>query len=217
MTTPGSALLRAVAVMDQLRSPGGCPWDAEQTHASLRPYLVEETYEALEAIDSGDLDHLREELGDVLLQVLFHSRVAAEAPNGFTIDDVAHGLVDKLTRRHPHVFGDVEVEDAAEVTANWETIKAAEKSARTHPLDGIPPMPPLERAAKVADRLQSAGLEDTLRALVDDAANTSATRYGAAIVRLVMQARGEGRDAAAEVAEVLARVGSQVAERYPAT
>jgi NTP pyrophosphatase (non-canonical NTP hydrolase) len=104
----GAALLDLVAVMDRLRSPGGCPWDAEQTHASLVPYLVEETYEAVEAIESGERDHMAEELGDVLLQVVFHARVAQEdevAP--FDIDDVAAGIAAKLRRRHPHVFGDV--------------------------------------------------------------------------------------------------------------
>ena len=109
MTQPaGSALLDLVAVMDRLRSPGGCPWDAEQTHASLLPYLVEETYEAVEAIEAGDRAHMAEELGDVLLQVVFHARVAQEdAQAPFDIDDVAAGIADKLRRRHPHVFGDV--------------------------------------------------------------------------------------------------------------
>ncbi len=92
--------------MDRLRSPGGCPWDAEQTHDSLAPYLVEEVYETIDAIESGDMAHLAEELGDVLLQVVFHSRVAAEAADGFDIDDVAGHLVEKLVRRHPHVFAD---------------------------------------------------------------------------------------------------------------
>ena len=137
--TAGEALLAAVAVMDRLRSPGGCPWDAEQTHASLAPYLVEETYETLDAIETGDRAALREELGDVLLQVLFHARVAAETPaadGGFDIDDVARGLVDKLTRRHPHVFGDVAVEGSADVVRNWEQLKQAEKQ-RASVTEGI--------------------------------------------------------------------------------
>ena len=102
---PGDALLRLVAVMDRLRSPGGCPWDREQTHASLATYLLEETYETLEAIDSGDDAHLREELGDLLLQVVFHARMAEEA-GLFDFADVAAAISDKLERRHPHIFGD---------------------------------------------------------------------------------------------------------------
>jgi NTP pyrophosphatase (non-canonical NTP hydrolase) len=107
----GAALLELVAVMDRLRSPGGCPWDAEQTHQSLVPYLIEETYEAVEAIESGDRAHMAEELGDVLLQVVFHARVAQEHPEApFDIDDIAAGIAAKLRRRHPHVFGDVVAE-----------------------------------------------------------------------------------------------------------
>ena len=124
----GLGLLDVVAVMDRLRSPGGCPWDAEQTHASLRPYLLEEAHEAAEAIDSGDRAHLAEELGDVLLQVVFHARLGQEdASEPFDIDDVAAGLVAKLVRRHPHVFGDVVAHTPEQVAANWERIKAAEK------------------------------------------------------------------------------------------
>jgi XTP/dITP diphosphohydrolase len=111
---PGAQLVRAVQIMDRLRSPGGCPWDAEQTHSSLAPYLIEEAYETLEAIETADLAALREELGDLLLQVLFHARLAEEAATGqrFTIDDVAADLVAKLVRRHPHVFA--ESEDGAQ-------------------------------------------------------------------------------------------------------
>jgi XTP/dITP diphosphohydrolase len=125
---PGARLLDLVAVMDRLRSPGGCPWDREQTHASLAPYLLEETYETLEAIDSGDRAHLREELGDLLLQVVFHARVAAEHPlDPWTVDDVAAGITDKLVRRHPHVFADASAESAAHVEAAWDRLKAPEK------------------------------------------------------------------------------------------
>src|SRR4051812_12599076 len=129
---PGARLLDLVATMDRLRSPGGCPWDAEQTHESLATYLVEETYEALEAIETGDLLALRDELGDVLLQVAFHARVAQERTDDtrWTIDDVAAGIVEKLVRRHPHVFGDVSVSGADEVVHNWDRIKAAEKAER---------------------------------------------------------------------------------------
>jgi XTP/dITP diphosphohydrolase len=202
---PGSALLDAVAVMDRLRSPGGCPWDAEQTHASLAPYLLEEAYEAYQAIEDGNLAELREELGDVLLQVLFHARVAAEAVgggveegtggepgaggsdgggepgsgsgageaegagrgpgggeagrgSGWDVDAVASGLVAKLVRRHPHVFGDVTVEGVGAVLANWEVIKDAEKG-RTSVTDGIPvSLPALSLAHKLLARSARVGI-----------------------------------------------------------
>ncbi|MCO7222554.1 MazG family protein, partial [Klenkia sp. PcliD-1-E] len=133
---PGARLLDVVAVMDRLRSPGGCPWDAEQTHASLRRYLLEEAHEAYDAITDEDLPAMREELGDVLLQVVFHARVAAESPDGFDVDDVAGELVDKLVRRHPHVFADAGDLDVAGVEAGWEEIKKAEKQRRS-PTEGV--------------------------------------------------------------------------------
>jgi XTP/dITP diphosphohydrolase len=128
---PGARLLDAVAVMDRLRSPGGCPWDAEQTHQSLAPYLIEEAHEVLEAVQDADPGHLAEELGDVLLQVLFHARVAEESETApFDIDDVAGGLVAKLVRRHPHVFADGDASTPEEVEQHWERIKADERAAR---------------------------------------------------------------------------------------
>ncbi|CAN5649698.1 hypothetical protein BH24ACT11_BH24ACT11_05090 [soil metagenome] len=134
----GVAVQDLVAVMDRLRSPGGCPWDARQTHASLATYLLEETYEVLEALDSGDRQHLREELGDLLLQVVFHTRLAEEHPDDpWGIDEVAKDIVHKLVARHPHVFAGAAVDGAEEVEANWDAIKAAEKQ-RTSLLDGIP-------------------------------------------------------------------------------
>jgi len=120
--------------MDRLRSPGGCPWDAEQTHESLAKYLLEEAEETVEAIESGDRSHLAEELGDVLLQVLFHARVAEDAEDEaerFDVDDVAAGLVAKLVRRHPHVFADGDASTPEEVEAAWARIKAEEKAAKT--------------------------------------------------------------------------------------
>ena len=134
----GARLLDVVAVMDRLRSPGGCPWDAEQTHASLRGYLLEEAHEAYDAIVDDDPVAMREELGDVLLQVVFHARVAAEgaADRRFAIDDVAGDLVDKLVRRHPHVFGDAGPRDVAAVEAGWEEIKKTEKQ-RSSPTEGV--------------------------------------------------------------------------------
>lgn len=156
---PGARLLDLVAVMDRLRSPGGCPWDAEQTHESLVKYLVEESFELVEAIEEGDREMLREELGDVLLQVLFHSRVAEEHPEEpFSIDDVAGGIVDKLTYRHPHVFGSVDASTAAQVEANWDELKAAEKQ-RDSAVDGVPlAQPALALAAKLHSRASKAGL-----------------------------------------------------------
>ncbi|CUU58721.1 XTP/dITP diphosphohydrolase [Parafrankia irregularis] len=156
---PGSALLDAVAVMDRLRSPGGCPWDAEQTHTSLAPYLLEEAYEAYQAIEDGDLTELREELGDVLMQVLFHARVAAEAgPGGWDVDDVAAGLSAKLIRRHPHVFADVAVSGADEVVTNWDAIKATEKN-RKSVTEGVPlSAPALSLTAKLLRRAGKLGL-----------------------------------------------------------
>ena len=159
----GDQLIRAVRVMDRLRSPGGCPWDAEQTHTSLAPYLLEEAYETLEAIETGDLVALREELGDLLLQVLFHARLAEEAPAGqrFGIDDVAADLVAKLVRRHPHVFEPAP--DAGELTPQgqqdrWDEIKKAEKQ-RDSATDGIAMgQPALALAAKLVSRSSRAGL-----------------------------------------------------------
>ncbi|UQX89380.1 MazG family protein [Jatrophihabitans telluris] len=158
----GAALLRAVATMDRLRSPGGCPWDAEQTHRSLAPYLIEEAYETLDAIETDDLAGLREELGDLLLQVLFHARLAEEEAGGFSIVDVAGDLVAKLERRHPHVFGDVDVASAAEVNANWDAIKQREKQ-RSSATEGIAlGQPALALAAKLVSRSGKAGTDVAL-------------------------------------------------------
>src|SRR5207245_5370492 len=122
----GDRVVDLLNVMERLRGPGGCPWDREQTHRSLARHLLEEAHETLEAIDSGDPDRLREELGDLLLQVVFHAEMAMQ-DGAFDIDDVAKGITTKLVRRHPHVFGDVEVGSAAEVLVNWEGIEAEEK------------------------------------------------------------------------------------------
>jgi len=159
----GAALLDAVGVMDRLRSPGGCPWDAEQTHGSLMPYLIEETYELYQALEDGDTDALREELGDVLLQVLFHARVAQETPEGFDIDAVATGLVAKLVSRHPHVFaGSEEVRTAADQEIRWEQLKRTEKR-RESSVDGVAlAQPAVALAAKLASRAAKAALPEDL-------------------------------------------------------
>ena len=182
-----SELDRAVEVMDRLRSPGGCPWDAEQTHASLAKYLLEETYELLEAIETGDLALLREELGDLLLQVLFHARLTQELPAGeaFGIEDVAADLVDKLVRRHPHVFAGADAGDAATLNETWERQKISEKG-RTSATDGVPlAQPALALSAKLVSRAQRAGL-----AL--EPAPTSA--LGEQLFALVRQAVADGLD-----------------------
>ncbi|GEL20280.1 MazG family protein [Pseudonocardia asaccharolytica] len=156
----GWALLDAVAVMDRLRSPGGCPWDAEQTHASLLQYLIEEAYELYQAIEDGDRAAMREELGDVLLQVLFHARVAAEdGDEPFDIDAVAADLVAKLVGRHPHVFGEDERIDTAERQEHrWEELKRDEKQ-RESGVDGVPlGQPAVALAAKLTSRTARAGL-----------------------------------------------------------
>jgi XTP/dITP diphosphohydrolase len=205
----GARLLDLVTVMDRLRSPGGCPWDAEQTHASLAPYLLEEAYEAAEAIDHADRVALQEELGDVLLQVVFHARLAEEhAEEPFDIDDVAAGIVAKLVRRHPHVFAPAEdasaeagvsgledVRTAAHVEANWDRIKAAEKQ-RESVLDGVPlALPALARADAMLGRVSRAGLVE----LAQDPGpgDWDAEAVGDRLLDVVTRARAAGVDAEA--------------------
>ncbi len=150
---------RAVEIMDRLRSPGGCPWDAAQTHESLTKYLLEEAYEVIEAIETGDQHLLREELGDLLLQVLFHARIASEAPDGFGIDEVATDLVEKLIRRHPHVFEGAAAGNAEQLNETWERQKVEEKG-RTSAVDGVPlDQPALALTAKLIARARRAELE----------------------------------------------------------
>lgn len=182
-----------IAVMDRLRSPGGCPWDAEQTAESLVAYAVEEVYEVAEAVETGDRSHLREELGDLLLQVVFQARVAQEHPTEpFDLEDVAAGIAAKLRRRHPHVFGpeaDAGL-DPEEVHRRWEQIKAAEKAERTSVLDGIPlALPALQRAQKVVGRARRAGLPLPRRADLPDG-----EALGRALLALVAAAQEAGLD-----------------------
>jgi XTP/dITP diphosphohydrolase len=157
-----SGFHKLLSVVARLRDPeGGCPWDLKQTHQSLRPYILEESYEMVDAIDSGDIDHIKEELGDVLLQVVLHAQLAQDAGN-FTADEVAHGIAEKLIRRHPHVFADTKVDSAEEVTANWEQIKIAEKgeNAPKSIMEDIPKgLPALSRALKVSKRAVGEGFE----------------------------------------------------------
>jgi XTP/dITP diphosphohydrolase len=196
-TSAGVELLSSVAVMDRLRSPGGCPWDAEQTHDSLRQYLVEETFELLEAIEDGDRAALREELGDVLLQVLFHARVAAEdTTDPFTVDDVAADLVGKLVGRHPHVFagGDPSVRDAVSQQHRWEELKQAEKK-RQSSVDGVAlGQPAVSLAAKLTQRATRAGLPADLLPHTDSTADV-----GAALFALAASAKLSGVDPEGEL------------------
>lgn len=213
----GSALLRAVAVMDRLRSPGGCPWDAQQTHTSLAPYAVEEAHELAEAAESGTPADLREELGDLLLQVLFHARIAAAEPDGFDIDDVAATLVDKLTYRHPHVFADDGERglSAHQVAERWEVLKAAQQQ-RESVLEGIPvSLPALARAQKVLSRvakaeLASDGAADRQPGGAVVGPETPDEQIGAALLDLVRTAQEQGVDAEAALRGRIRRLEDQV-------
>jgi XTP/dITP diphosphohydrolase len=145
--------------MDQLRSPGGCPWDAQQTHESLARYLLEETHEVLEAMDQADTTALREELGDLLLQVVFHARIAQESDPSFTLDEIASGVVAKLERRHPHVFTDMEVQTQEQLEENWAQIKRQEKQ-RESVTDGVPKaLPALQLATQLLYRSRKLGVD----------------------------------------------------------
>ncbi|MET7328575.1 MazG family protein [Nonomuraea sp. NPDC005650] len=186
---PGARVLDLVAVMDRLRTE--CPWDRRQTHETLVPYLLEEAYEVLETIEQGDYPALREELGDLLLQVVFHARVA----EGFDMDDVAAGIVEKLVRRHPHVFGSVRVENADQVSDNWDAIKAAERAAkgRESVLEGVPMgQPALSLAAQLLRRAERAGAPDALAAAVGQGVARE-------LFDLVRRAGEAGLDAEAEL------------------
>ncbi|MBI1351959.1 MAG: MazG family protein [Actinomycetales bacterium] len=197
----GERVLDLVEVMDRLRSPGGCPWDARQTHESLVEYLIEEAYETVEAIEEADRDLLREELGDLLLQVVFHARIAQEdAAQPWTLDDVADGIITKLIARHPHVFGEATAETAEQVEANWHALKAKEKG-RESVTDGIPnALPALVQAGKVLSR--SASLGDRLPALPAAAAADDILAdvddehvFGDLMLALVAAGRARGFDA----------------------
>ncbi|RSM52077.1 nucleoside triphosphate pyrophosphohydrolase [Actinoplanes sp. ATCC 53533] len=184
---PGARLLDAVAVMDRLASPGGDPWKRQQTHSSLAQYLLEESYEAYDAIVAGDLAALREELGDVLLQVVLHARLAEDLPEDerWSVDDVAGGLVEKMVRRNPHVFAGEQVDGVEDIIDNWERIKKAEK-ARDSVLDGIAlSQPALSLAAKILQRAERAGVAVPL---------PPGAGLGPTLLRLVADARSQGLD-----------------------
>jgi XTP/dITP diphosphohydrolase len=213
----GARLLDVVAVMDRLRSPGGCPWDAEQTHASLRGYLLEEAHEAYDAIVDDDPVAMREELGDVLLQVAFHARVAAEAEPGrrFDVDDVAGELVDKLVRRHPHVFGDAGPRDVSEVEAGWEEIKQAEKQRRS-PTEGVSrSQPAASWGAALVRRAARAGLGTPEPA---DLTVASPEELGERLLAVVTAAEQRGWDVEDALREAVRRYAGELdAEAHDAT
>ncbi len=181
--------------MDKLRSPGGCPWDAEQTHETLLKYLLEESYEFIDAVEKGDRVEMREELGDVLLQVFFHARMAEEASSQpFGIEEVAEGVADKLIRRHPHVFGDVVVENSADVLENWEAIKKEEKG-RTSATDGVPMgQPALPLAAKVLYRAEKYGYDIPVEHSLKVDGEISADNAGRLLLGLIDQIQAQGID-----------------------
>jgi XTP/dITP diphosphohydrolase len=213
---PGAHLLDLVSIMDTLRV--SCPWDREQTHASLLRYLLEEAYEAAETIEDGDMAGLREEIGDVMFQAFFHARIASErsaAEGGFTIDDVADTLAAKLTRRHPHVFGSVEVSSAADVNANWEEIKKAERAEKAGPqgepsvLDGVPfGQPALSLAAQLQRRAERAGVildSNSSRGMTSD--------LGQEMLRLVARMQAAGLDPESTLRTAARQFAEQVRDR----
>jgi XTP/dITP diphosphohydrolase len=194
-----SPLIELVEIMARLRAE--CGWKAAQTHRTLARHLLEETYETLEAIETGDPDHLREELGDVLLQVYLHAAIAAQAGE-FDIEDVAQGLVEKMLRRNPHVFGDLHETDPARINDTWESLKATEKQ-RTGLLDGIPAeLPALSRAAKVLDRLERAGRP------LPPASTGETADLGDRLLALVAEARDSGVDPEQALRDAVRRVSS---------
>ena len=204
---PHPELEQLIAVLEFLRAPGGCAWDREQTHASLVRYLVEETYELVDAIETGDDAELLEELGDVLYQVVFHSDIAAEEGR-FTLEDVARHMREKMIGRHPHVFGDAVADTADAVVAKWDELKRVEKPARTSVLDGIPPgMPALALADKVLGKAAGLGVVVDRMPLADDEAS-----LGDALLEIVAGARADGLDPERALRGAIRRLEARVRE-----
>ena len=193
-----SELNRLREVMDRLRSPGGCPWDGEQTHASLLKYLLEESYEFVEAVELNDREAMREELGDLLLQVYFHARVAEDDPTDpFDVEEVAGAVADKLIRRHPHVFGDTVAETSEDVMKSWEAQKVAEKG-RTSALDGVPlAQPALMLANKLAYRVDKFGYGFSAEQPVKIDETLTEDGLGEILFGIIEQAQKQGLDAEA--------------------
>lgn len=202
MTEPRHPELDAlIEVMATLRGPDGCAWDREQTHQSLLKYLVEESHEFIDAVESGDRAHMVEELGDVLYQVLFHADLlAADSVEPLTIDDVARIAREKMVGRHPHVFGDVTADTADEVVANWEKWKAAEKPERQSPFDGLPKgLPALALADKVIGKLATPPTPDSMVSVTTD------RELGDLLFHIVAAARAQGLDAEAALRAAVRR------------
>ena len=208
----GSQLQRLVEVMDQLRSPGGCPWDAEQTHESLLKYLLEESYEFVDAVQSGNRIDMREELGDVLLQVYFHARIAQDdLDDPFTIEDVAQSIADKLIRRHPHVFSDGAAQSTAEVIHNWEAIKWLEKG-RTSALDGIAmSQPALALIEKLLYRASKFDVDVVVPEVVDLEKPADESAVGQALLTVIAWAHANGVDAESALRKEAMRLSQQIA------
>jgi XTP/dITP diphosphohydrolase len=181
--------------MDRLRSPGGCPWDAEQDHVSLLKFLLEESYEFIEAVEENDRDAMQEELGDLLLQVYFHSRMAEEdKEQPFNIEDVAKGVADKLIRRHPHVFSDTVVNSSSEVLENWEAQKAVEKG-RTSAIDGVPlAQPALTLVSKLLYRASKSNYKLPITEPVKLPEGIDQDQFGQLLLGLISQAVEKGLD-----------------------
>ncbi len=190
-----SELTRLRQVMDKLRSPGGCPWDAEQDHVTLLKFLLEESYEFIEAVEENDRDAMQEELGDLLLQVYFHSRMAEEdKEQPFDIEDVAKGVADKLIRRHPHVFSDTVVGSSSEVLENWEAQKAVEKG-RTSAIDGVPlAQPALTLASKLLYRASKSNYKLPIAEPVKLPDGIDQDQFGELLLGLISQAVEKGLD-----------------------
>lgn len=190
-----SELIRLREVMDKLRSPGGCPWDAEQDHASLLKYLLEESYEFIESVEDNDRQAMQEELGDLLLQVYFHSRMAEEdATQPFNIEDVAKSVADKLIRRHPHVFAGASVNSSEDVLENWEKQKASEKG-RTSAIDGVPlAQPALPLATKVIYRLNKLNYDLPISEPISLPSEINQDQFGQILLGLISQAVEKGLD-----------------------
>lgn len=209
--------------MARLRAPGGCPWDAEQTHASLAKHLLEETHEVLEAIDLDDPARIQDELGDLLLQVVFHSEIAREAGR-FDADDVAQTITEKLIRRHPHVFGDTEVDSASEVLVNWEKIKEEERGERQRVDGDIPAtLPALMRASKVQRRAAGTGFawrtrEAALEKLQEEVGELISARDPASIEAelgdVLFAAVGVARQAGIDPEQVLRATTLRFSDRF---
>jgi len=206
-----SKLDELVAVTARLRGPGGCPWDADQTHESLVRYLVEETYELIDAIETGDRDAMLEELGDVLFSVLFHADIAAHTSDeGFDIQDVAAHMTAKMVGRHPHVFGDVEAHTADDVVGFWDEVKAKEKPHRTSVLDGIPQgMPALALADKVLGRAHKVGLLDEGPGVLPV---STEDELGPLLLAIVASARASGLDAERALRSTLRGLQDEIRE-----